>query len=330
MKQARQWSLSVTALLALLAVSALAQDEAENIKRKLVAEAQAKIEITKMMGTQFGFETKVVKGAPYSAIAESETIQMLADGNRIRNKTTTTVYRDGEGRTRREVAGKMPGVAAEVFISDPVSGVNYLLDAQRRIGVKSPANESAKLVLEKRLAEKRLATEKAAEKVRTGELPVTINVDGQPKRLDQLTAEERASAEKKLQAAKETNGEMNASAKPATGLPRKKWMRPGTTESLGQQTMEGVLCEGTRTTVTIPANSIGNDLPINIVSEEWYAPELQALVLTKHSDPRNGETIYRLTNINRSEPDRALFEVPADYTVRENKMPVKTKPTKEE
>jgi protein TonB len=39
--------------------------------------------------------------------------------------------------------------------------------------------------------------------------------------------------------------------------------------------------------------------------------------MTKHSDPRFGETTYRLTNINRSEPARELFEVPADYTVKE-------------
>src|SRR6185436_14193615 len=117
-------------------------------------DAQAKIEIAKMMGTQFSFETKVVKGAPYSAITEAETIQMLTDGNRIRNKTTTTVYRDSEGRTRREVAGKTPGVVAEIFISDPVSRVNYSLDAQRRVGVKSPANDPTPLVLEKLLVEK--------------------------------------------------------------------------------------------------------------------------------------------------------------------------------
>jgi hypothetical protein len=103
-----------------------------------------------------------------------------------------------------------------------------------------------------------------------------------------------------------------------------------TREILGQQTIEGVACEGKRATVTIPADSIGNDLPISIVSEEWYSPELQVLVLTKHSDPRHGETIYRLTNINRSEPAHDLFEVPSDYTVKENRLPMKMKPGKEE
>jgi hypothetical protein len=102
------------------------------------------------------------------------------------------------------------------------------------------------------------------------------------------------------------------------------------TESLGKQVIEGVEVELTRTTLTIPAGEIGNSLPIEVVDETWYSPELQVVVMTKHRDPRSGETTYRLTNINRSEPDRTLFEVPADYTVRENKMPIKRKPLQEE
>src|SRR5215203_991484 len=48
------------------------------------------------------FGGKVVKGAPYSGDAVTETIQTLADGNRIINRITSSVYRDSEGRTRRE------------------------------------------------------------------------------------------------------------------------------------------------------------------------------------------------------------------------------------
>jgi hypothetical protein len=88
-------------------------------------------------------------------------------------------------------------------------------------------------------------------------------------------------------------------------------------ESLGTQTIEGVQAEGTRRTFTIPAGKFGNDQPIQIVSESWYSADLQAVVLSKHSDPRMGDHTYRLTNINRSEPAKALFEVPADYTVTE-------------
>jgi hypothetical protein len=89
------------------------------------------------------------------------------------------------------------------------------------------------------------------------------------------------------------------------------------TESLGTQTIEGLQAEGTRRTFTIPAGKFGNDQPIQIVSESWYSPDLQTIVMSKHSDPRMGEHTYKLTSINRSEPAKSLFEVPADYTVTE-------------
>src|SRR5262249_31674757 len=109
---------------------------------------------------------------------------------------------------------------------------------------------------------------------------------------------------------------------------------PWKKESLGTQTIEGVNAEGARATLTIPAGEIGNTLPIEVVDETWYSPELQIMVMVKHRDPRSAETTYRMTNINRSEPDRSLFEVPADYTVAEGKMSPKPlpkpKPIKEE
>lgn len=90
-------------------------------------------------------------------------------------------------------------------------------------------------------------------------------------------------------------------------------------ESLGKQTVEGVECEGTRSITTIPAGEMGNDLPLNIVTESWYSPELQVTVLRKFNDPRYGEDVYRLTNINRAEPAKELFEVPSDYTIKEGR-----------
>ena len=51
--------------------------------------------------------------------------------------------------------------------------------------------------------------------------------------------------------------------------------------------------------------------PINIVSERWFSPELQMPVLVTRRDPRNGDTTYRLTNIQRNEQPEALFTVPS-------------------
>ena len=87
------------------------------------------------------------------------------------------------------------------------------------------------------------------------------------------------------------------------------------TETLGRQTIEGLPADGTRVTLTIPAGQMGNDLPIQVITERWYSPDLQMNIVTKRSDPRNGETITKLTNVSRAEPAHALFELPADYKV---------------
>ena len=95
------------------------------------------------------------------------------------------------------------------------------------------------------------------------------------------------------------------------------------TESLGRQTMVGVPVDGTRTTRVIPAGQVGNEQPIQSVTERWYSPDLKIYVLTRHSDPRSGETVTRVTSLNRGEPAHSLFEVPADFKIVEDRQPVR-------
>ncbi len=92
-----------------------------------------------------------------------------------------------------------------------------------------------------------------------------------------------------------------------------------TTTSLGTQTINGVQAQGTRTTRTIPAGTIGNANAIAITNERWYSPELQTVVMSKRSDPFTGETTFQLTNIQRQEPDASLFQIPSDYTIRQGR-----------
>jgi hypothetical protein len=92
-----------------------------------------------------------------------------------------------------------------------------------------------------------------------------------------------------------------------------------TTESLGTQTINGVSAQGTRTTRTIPAGEMGNEKPISIVKESWYSPDLQITVMTKRTDPRMGETVFQMTNIQKQEPAATLFQVPSDYTVKQGR-----------
>src|SRR3954454_14711448 len=87
------------------------------------------------------------------------------------------------------------------------------------------------------------------------------------------------------------------------------------TESLGTRSFDGVMAEGRRTTMTIPAGQMGNDLPIQIVTETWTSSELQTVLYQKRSAPRNGETIARFNNISRAEPSRTLCDAPSDFKV---------------
>jgi len=91
------------------------------------------------------------------------------------------------------------------------------------------------------------------------------------------------------------------------------------TTPLGSQTISGLVAEGTRYTRTIPAGAIGNEKPIVITTERWYSSDLQTVVMTRRSDPRTGETVFTLSNIQRAEPDASLFQVPADFTVTQGR-----------
>lgn len=231
-----------------------------------------------------GFDGKVVKGVPYEAEAMTEIVQTLADGNRIVRKTTSAVFRDSDGRTRREQAlgaiGPLVasgGTPPTAFIHDPVAGVSYVLEAETRVARRMPMPPP----------HQRPAKDDGDEVDKPGDFFFTIAVPGPDGRM------------------------------PLPGHAERRALPKAETEALGHQTIEGIDAEGTRSTTTIPAGDIGNEREMKIVSERWYSAELQTVVLSKRTDPRLGETTYRLTGISRNEPDHALFEVPAGFTVKE-------------
>ncbi|MDQ3907908.1 MAG: energy transducer TonB [Acidobacteriota bacterium] len=362
------------------------------------------------ISSELSFDSKVVKGAPFSADAVTESVQVLGDGNRITHTTTSKLYRDAEGRTRREqsLAGIGALVASEdapqtVFINDPVSGSNYVLNTKSHTATKGAATYSFLRKTEGGAAVTSANDEynkvpainggvlngKAIKKVSPdypavaraagaqGEVAVQITVDeqgnvisaravsghpllqkaaveaagqwkfsptklsGQPVKVSgiitfnfALEGKEGGAGQGTGQGAGQGIGEGAAASQlrvaelPSAGggsaggglmvrtpFGEKTPKYPESQESLGTQSFDGVQADGTRSTVTIPAGAMGNERPIQIVSERWYSNELQTVVMTKHSDPRFGETTYRLTNISRSEPDHSLFEVPGDYKV---------------
>lgn len=252
--------------------------------------------------------TKVVKNAPFSAEGVSESVQMLSDGNRITRSTTTKMYRDGDGRFRREGGGggagsgygyttygsaiTVYGMSDMISIFDPVEGVRYVLN---------PTDKTAR-----RLDVKNMLTEGAIYTTLTPAVKAQALSDIDKKAIELGTVAAKA----------------NVVVLPSmvTGM-----MSGGKTESLGTKMFEGVEAEGTRTVTTIAAGAIGNERPIEIVYERWYSKELDLIVYSRHYDPRFGEQTYRLVNISRAEPDRSLFSVPSDYkTVAESAMKIYT------
>jgi hypothetical protein len=250
-------------------------------------------------------EARVTTGRPYSAEATTEFVQVLGDGNRINRRTMVRVYRDNDDRTRREEFGSGDAPTL-ITIYDPVSHVSYVLDPAKRTARKSAVRTVTPTM--RRQEEAAVAGARG----RSGGVTSTV--------------EERQKVEAGTVASTAVSPTAGAiTVVPGTapgpqgggGRGGQVSARRGTTEPLGQQMVGGVMATGTRTTTVIPAGQIGNERELKIVSEQWMSEDLQLVVLTKHTDPRSGETTYRLTNIVRAEPAAGMFDVPADYTVTE-------------
>jgi hypothetical protein len=215
---------------------------------------------------------EVVTAAPYTATATTESTQVLADGNKIVNKTSSFVARDSQGRTRRETdlhrIGTMQVDSPKtVFINDPTTHTQYIFtpggEATKVLRSEGNWKEGPQIIELRKMREQRLKDK------------TIVTVQG---------AHEG-------QQSKESSEQVKH-------------------EDLGTQTIEGVSAQGKRETVTIPAGQIGNEKAIEIVTETWFSPELHTMVLRKHSDPRLGDSTYRLTDIKRNEPDASLFQPP--------------------
>lgn len=270
-------------MLAALVISAEGQDA------KVIAEISASSE-------------KIVKSSPFSADAVSESVQTLADGNRIVRCSTSKLYRNGEGRFRREIANGSGGMLGSVYsfgsgvtILDPVIGHRYLLNSnlktahQGLLKIGGEAKTGGVLIASKELKDHAVAVENELKVVAPAGVAgrgSTYTISG--------------------------TGVGGGVVAYSFGGQSKYEER---TEKLGMQTIEGVEAEGTRTVTTIPAGAVGNERPIDIVYERWYSNDLQLVVLSRHSDPRSGEQTYRLTSIRRGEPDPSLFTVPNGYRV---------------
>jgi hypothetical protein len=85
-------------------------------------------------------------------------------------------------------------------------------------------------------------------------------------------------------------------------------------EDLGTRKMEGVEVHGVRDIQTIPAEANGGK-EVTVVDEHWYSEDLRLNMLSIHKDPRTGEQTTTVTQVDRSEPDPAIFEIPSGYKI---------------
>jgi hypothetical protein len=227
-----------------------------------------------------------VKGGPFCAVVTTEHTQAFADGNRIHTAENSNICRDSEGRTRREASLNLLGVGPQASVSklitilDPVAGVRYLLDSENKVAHKMTLPPTGS------------APDRALPQ--GGEVFIMRSAGG-------ATGQAFSTNMVYRKAGQDSN-------EPAP-----------ITESLGDQTINGIQATGTRITTTIPSGKMGNDKPIVVTSERWYSAELKATVMTKHDDPWVGELETQFTNVNTSEQDPSLFTVPSDYKIVDDK-----------
>jgi hypothetical protein len=257
-----------------------------------------------------------VVGAPYSATVTNESVQTLADGNRIVQSSSGTIARDSQGRTRQDTmlppignlsAANPPHL---IFIHDPVAQTSYTLNLTDKTAQKMPVPPLPLLpppLLNGKGDGLDVAIASSAEVSRDARGPAGPGPDALYIQTNDMAA---------------ASGQLPNPPMIAQKIFLTNEQGKATTEDLGSQTMEGVFVTGMRTTRTIPAGQIGNDKPISIVTEVWTSPDLKTIIYSKRSDPRMGELTFQLTNITRAEPDASLFTVPADFKLVEGPKPI--------
>ncbi len=283
---------------------------------------------------------RLVKGAPYSADAVTEMNQPLADGNVISHKTLSRVYRDAEGRTRQE---SLRGDAMRsVYISDPVAGMSYTLMPGSKTAVSVARNARPERV-DRRAPRAEGMSSSPGRTPETERRIIVRTVDGHdlPGTREEVRVQVVRIGDKDVAVLPTPPTPPTAPASPGMVTPALPPIPPippipgvhtmrfestaglgkGVTSKLGNRDFDGVKAEGTQTVWTIQAGQVGNRNPILITKENWYSPELQVTVMTRHNDPRTGESIYRLAGIKRAEPAIGLFKVPEGYSMKGRAKP---------
>lgn len=290
--------------------------------------------------------SRIIKNAPYSAEIISERVQVLADGNQIVKRTSQMSYRDAVGRTRIETQNA-DGTLRNINIFDAVDGARYLINPATKSAAKSLIDPGFMRRIEE-IRERIKGTGKSMtiQSEVPGEQVIVHKIDSSvdaarvnaPDSINIQVFRSRSTEPLAMSGGSShifTNGKRSSiaiervkassdalvSSSLGTSFQDRAWSGKTTTKELGFRDFNGVRAEGKLSSYSIPAGEIGNKNAITVSTETWTSPELQITVYSKHSDPRTGENIYRLTNISRNEQPAALFTVPDGYNVKAVQMP---------
>jgi hypothetical protein len=280
-------------------------------------------------------------GKPMVAEFVTEHHQSFTDGNQISRATRSSIYRDAQGRIRREsqlsVPGLSAGVVASTFITivDHHAGYGYVLDPQEMVAHRYELNGPAPSYIARLSAQgsgNPLFSAQTVNSQTSGSAPAPApaasgeshwRLHGFARRMRPSNdAPPPATGPMGSSAANHANSgflpeDSNVANAPTMRIdqPFLAAPNPVRTENLGEQTILGFRTMGTRVITTLPAGQIGNDRPIDIVSEQWFSPELELVMRSLHRDPWAGEFTTTVTRISRGDQAETLFEVPGSYKV---------------
>ena len=67
------------------------------------------------------------------------------------------------------------------------------------------------------------------------------------------------------------------------------------------------------------AGTMGNDQPLTSLREYWHSDQLGINLLSIRTSPMFGKQTFTITEITAAEPDPQLFELPAGYSVNDQR-----------
>jgi hypothetical protein len=268
----------------------------------------------------------------------TEHHQNFTDGNHISHSTNSSIYRDAQGRIRRESQLSLPGLPASVATStfitivDHQLGYGFVLDPQEMVAHRYELNGPGPSYVA-RLSAQGSGNALISPDPRQAEgsavpapAPAASSASSESHwRLHGFYSRHHsadAATPSGSTAANHLNsgfmGEDSGFASAPTMRIDQPFLaapNPVRTENLGEQTILGFRAKGTRVITTLPAGQIGNDRPIDIVSEQWFSPDLELVMRSLHRDPWAGEFTTTVTRVSRGDQPATLFEVPERYKV---------------